>query len=83
MIHLHRLNGHEVVINAELIETIEGNPDTVILLATNNRFVVKESVQEVIDRVLEYRKSINAGGTHIPEFLRAKAVAVVKGGQLT
>jgi flagellar protein FlbD len=72
MIRLHRLNGQEVVVNAELIETIEGHPDTVISLATGNRFIVQESVSEVIGRVVEYRKSVYVGASYLPEFLRGE-----------
>jgi flagellar protein FlbD len=72
MIKLHRLNGQEVVVNAELIETVEGHPDTVIGLATGNRFVVKEPVSEVIHRVVEYRKTVYVGAAYLPEFLRGE-----------
>ena len=72
MIRLHRLNGQEVVVNAELIENVESHPDTVIQLATGNRFIVKESVSEVVQRVVEYRKTVYVGAAYIPEFLKGK-----------
>lgn len=59
MIRLHRLNGQEIVINSDLIESIDAVPDTVITLYTNNRFVVKESMDTVYDRILEYKRAIN------------------------
>jgi flagellar protein FlbD len=58
MIKLHRLNGQDVVINAELIESIDCVPDTVINLYTNNRFVVKESMDEVYALIMQYKKAI-------------------------
>lgn len=58
MIKLHRLNGAEVVINAELIESIDAVPDTVINLYTNNRFVVKEPIDQVYTLILEYKRTI-------------------------
>ncbi len=58
MIKLHKLNGTEVIINAELIESVEAAPDTVINLATGNRFLVQDSVQEVVDKVVEYKKKV-------------------------
>jgi flagellar protein FlbD len=61
MIKLHRLNGQEVVVNAELIETMESHPDTMIQLSNGNRYVVKESVSEVMQHVLEYRRAVQAG----------------------
>jgi flagellar protein FlbD len=60
MIILNKLNGSEVVVNAELIESIESAPDTVINLATGNRFIVKNSVQDVINKVIEYKKKVYA-----------------------
>jgi flagellar protein FlbD len=60
MIHLRKLNGTEVVVNAELIESVEAAPDTVINLATGNRFLVKDSVDEVVAKVLDYRKKVYA-----------------------
>jgi flagellar protein FlbD len=72
MIHLHRLNGADVVVNAEIIESVEAHPDTVIQVATGNRFVVKESVSEVVKLILEYRKSVYVGAVYIPEFLKGE-----------
>ena len=55
MITLHKLNGALVTINAELIETIESAPDTVISLTTGNRYIVKEAVADVVEKIVEYR----------------------------
>lgn len=60
MIAVTKLNGTPVVINAELIESVEKTPDTVISLATGNRFVVRETVDEVVAKVVEYRKKVNS-----------------------
>ena len=60
MITLHKLIGALVTINAELIETIESAPDTVISLSTGNRYVVKEPVPDVIARIVEYRRQVAA-----------------------
>ncbi len=57
MIKVTRLNGTETVINADLIESVEGTPDTVISLTTGHKYVVQESVDEVVARVLAYRKA--------------------------
>lgn len=58
MIKLEKLNGSMVVVNAELIESVEAAPDTVINLATGNRFLVKNPVDEVIAKVVEYKKKV-------------------------
>ena len=61
MIQLTRLNGQPVVVNAELIETVEATPDTLLTLTTARRIVVQESVAEVIARVISYRRSLCTG----------------------
>ena len=58
MIRVHRLNGAEMVLNAELIETIEASPDTVIHLATGNKIPVRESLDVVMEKVIEYRTKV-------------------------
>ncbi len=58
MIKLEKLNGSMVVVNAELIESVEATPDTVINLATGNRFLVKNPVDEVIAKIVEYKKKV-------------------------
>ncbi len=58
MIGLTRLNGHPVVVNAELIETVEPTPDTVVSLSSGKKLVVLESPSEVIERVVHYRQRI-------------------------
>ncbi len=54
MIHLTRLNGKPVVVNAELIETMEATPDTILTLTTGRRIMVKEDMEEVVEKVKEY-----------------------------
>ena len=58
MIRVTRLNGEEFVVNAELIRYIEARPETYITLSTDHRFVVRESVDEVIRRSVEYCRSL-------------------------
>jgi len=71
MIKLHRLNGQETVVNAELIESIESHgTETVLALATGNKIVVREPVTEVIEKTIEYKKTVFAGAVYVPEFLK-------------
>ncbi|MDE2292129.1 MAG: flagellar FlbD family protein [Elusimicrobia bacterium] len=75
MIAVTRLNGSVVTINAELIESMESAPNqTVIHLATNNRYVVRESVDELVAKVIEYRRKVNS---------ESKAVNPIKGFERT
>lgn len=58
MIYVTRLNNEEFVVNADLIEFIEKTPDTVISLTTGKKIVVKESPEEIIEKVIDYRRKI-------------------------
>lgn len=60
MITITRLSGTEMVINAELIETVEATPDTVITLTNDHKWVVRESVEAVVERVVAYKRRIFA-----------------------
>ena len=58
MIHLTRLNHIPLILNSDLIEHIEVTPDTIIVLTSGEKFVVTESVDEVLEKVIEFRRSI-------------------------
>jgi len=58
MIYVTRLNHTPVVLNCDLIEHIETTPDTVISLTSGQKMIVLESADEIIDRVVRYRRSI-------------------------
>ncbi|NLP13939.1 MAG: flagellar FlbD family protein [Clostridium sp.] len=58
MIKLTRLNGTEFVLNCELIEVIEQTPDTIISTTNGKRFVVVETIEEIVNKVLQYKRSI-------------------------
>jgi flagellar protein FlbD len=58
MIEVTRLKGSKIVLNAELIETIEETPDTVITLTSGKRYIVSESSEELVSRVVEYKRRI-------------------------
>ena len=56
MIYVTRLNGKRFVVNAELIREIEATPDTIITLTTGDKILVRESVDDVIGAVIEYKQ---------------------------
>ena len=70
MISLHRLNGDEMTLNAELILTVEATPDTHIQTVDRRQFLVLESVEEVVTAVVEYRRLVHAGA-HLTAALAA------------
>lgn len=58
MIALTRLNNHPLVVNADLIKLVEQAPDTVITLVTGEKLVVRESTEDVVRRVIEFRRQL-------------------------
>jgi len=60
VIEVTRLNGEMLIVNAELIETVEATPDTVLTLTTGKRFIVREAPAEIARRVIAYRRQVLA-----------------------
>jgi flagellar protein FlbD len=59
MIHLTRINHVPLVLNSDLIEHLEVTPDTVISLTNGQKLVVLETMEEVIRKVIEFRRAIH------------------------
>jgi flagellar protein FlbD len=58
MIHLRRLGGQPLVLNCDLIQFVEATPDTLITLRDGHKLIVREGVDEVVERVADFRKRI-------------------------
>jgi flagellar protein FlbD len=58
MIKVTRLNGKEMVVNAELIRYVEQTPDTLITLTSGDKLLVRESMDEVVARAIEHARTI-------------------------
>jgi flagellar protein FlbD len=71
MIKLTRFDGSEVAVNAELIKLVEAAPDTIVTLTNDQKMLVRESVDDVIDAVIEYKRlvygSLPKKNTRAPE----------------
>jgi flagellar protein FlbD len=61
MIRLTRLNHVPIVLNSDLIEHIDVTPDTVITLTNGQILRVRETAEEVVERIVEFRRRILAG----------------------
>ncbi|MGD0414191.1 MAG: flagellar FlbD family protein [Terriglobales bacterium] len=61
MIQLTRLNNHPLVVNSDLIKFVEQAPDTVITLVSGEKIVVRESARDVLERVVQFRRSVLQG----------------------
>jgi flagellar protein FlbD len=59
MIQLTRFNGTKLYLNAELIQAVEGTPDTVITLTNEVKIVVKDTPQTVIEKIIEYQRLVH------------------------
>jgi flagellar protein FlbD len=57
-IHVTRLNQSSIVLNCDLIEQIESTPDTLITLTNNQKLIVLETADEIVERIRRYRRSI-------------------------
>ena len=58
MIQLTRLNHVPLILNSDLIEHVEVTPDTVVALTTGQKFLVLESAEEVVEKVIQFRRAI-------------------------
>ena len=63
MIQLTRLNNKPLVVNADLIKFVEWSPDTLVTLITGEKIVVRENVEELLERIITFRRSIMQGVT--------------------
>jgi flagellar protein FlbD len=61
MIHLTRLNGQPLLLNCDLIKLIENAPDTVITLVNGEKIIVRDSEEEILGRIVEFRRRILNG----------------------
>ena len=69
MIKLTRLNHAPLVLNSDLIEHVEVTPDTVITLTSGQKLMVLESADEVIERVVAFRRAVYRGMCNAPAVL--------------
>jgi flagellar protein FlbD len=61
MIRLTRLNNQALTVNSDLIKFVEQSPDTLITLITGEKIVVRESPEEVLARLIAFRRSVLQG----------------------
>jgi len=71
MIRLTRINHKPLVVNCDLIEHVETTPDTVITMTTGQKFVVLESADEVVQRVIQFRRAVLLSASPSPPPSRA------------
>lgn len=68
VIELNRLHGNGTfLVNADLIETIEARPDTTIMMVNKHRYLVEDSVDQVVARIIEFRARVTAAAGGIED----------------
>jgi flagellar protein FlbD len=65
MINVTRLDGTEYYINPHQIETIDVKPDTTLLMLSGKHVIVREKVDEIIEKVIAYRRKIGVFGNEL------------------
>jgi len=61
MIQVTRLNGQPLLLNSDLVKLIENTPDTVITLVNGEKIVVKETGEQILERIVEFRRRVLDG----------------------
>ncbi len=82
MIQLTRLNNSRLAVNSDLIKYVEQAPDTVITLLSGEKLLVRETTEQVIERVRDFRRSILTG-TLSPSQLQESADRAEHGPSLS
>ena len=80
MIELTRLNGKPMVVNSDLIKTAEASPDTMLTLINGEKLIVREELDEVVERILAYRARLLAIVVRrLPHYRDLERVAALAG----
>jgi flagellar protein FlbD len=61
VIPLRRLNNQPIIVNCDLIESVESTPDSVVTLVSGNKLIVRDSLDEIRDRVIDFKHAILTG----------------------
>jgi flagellar protein FlbD len=80
MIRLTRLNNQPLVINSDLIKFVENAPDTVLTLINGEKLIVRETSEQVLERVIQFRRAILEGlAPNVNEPPRLSSIALPGG----
>ena len=66
MIHTQRLSGAPITVNAAYILFVEATPDTMLTLATGDKLLVRDSVEDVIQKVTDFLRGLGRGPILVP-----------------
>jgi flagellar protein FlbD len=57
VVYITKLNDVKIIINSDLIESIEATPDTTITMTTGKKFIAKETSDEIIDKIVAFKRN--------------------------
>ena len=57
MIFLTKLGGKEILLNEDMIESVSQNPDTIVMLSNGHSYIVQETMDEIVDRVIAFNRN--------------------------
>jgi flagellar protein FlbD len=77
MIILNRLNGEQFAVNCDLVERVDAHPDTVLTLVDGTKYIVAESLAEVVERVRDFRAGVLARSAELQKQSPAELAANV------
>ncbi len=77
MIEVTRLNGKRIHLNGDLIERIESSPDTIVSLNSGRKLIVRETVEELMEKLVSYRRAITSPWHGIQDKVIEQAVLQV------
>ncbi len=75
MIQLTRLNNQPLMVNSDLVKFVETAPDTVLTLVTGEKIVVLETSERVLEKIIEFRRTVLSGAGLQPSDLAATQLA--------
>lgn len=78
VIGLTRLNGQGLAVNSDLIKFIETAPDTVLTLTSGEKIIVRETTEQVVERIIAFRRAVLAGLPAITHDLNSAAAAFIR-----
>ncbi len=81
MVLVHRLKGEPVFVNADLVESIEACPDTVMVLVDGRTLVLSDDPADIVERICRFRASILVAADRLREAGPTRDLAVVRGAE--
>jgi len=68
MVKVTRIDGRDIVINAELIQRLESTPDTVLTLVNGRKILLKDSVRAIVEKIIAYKRLIHNPELEITDY---------------